>query len=311
MSFFSVIIPLYNKEDFIFDTLNSALNQAFIDFEIIIIDDGSTDNSYHVVSQFKDSKIKIIHQSNQGVAAARNTGIKSAKGQYIALLDADDLWQKNHLFELKKQIDFFPDVGLYCNNYNIYYTKDIKRKTIFNINYNSDCLIINDYFKASIIDSIAWTSAVAFNKKKFKAIGEFDKNLITGQDTDLWIRFALKYHVCFNPTVTASYIKYINDSLSQKENNTIRYQLINKYNNEEKNNPSLKLYLDVNRYAIGLRCKINNEYQLFKKLKQEIDFNNLNFKQKILLNCPKSLLKLIKLFQQFLLKNHIYLSAHK
>lgn len=311
MPFFSVVIPLYNKEDFIEKTLKSVLNQTFKDFEIIIIDDGSTDESYQIVSQFQDPRIIKVQQENKGVSVARNVGVQYAKSEYIALLDADDSWYENHLFELKKQIILFPDAGLYCNNYEVFYKKNICRKAKFNFHYNNNCVIVKDYFKASIINPIAWSSAVGFSKEKFNSIGKFNTDLKTAQDLDLWIRFALQFKVSFNPIITMSYKLYVNNSLSKNEFNNMRYDFITSYSKEEQLYPSLKTYLDVNRYAVAIRSKMNNEIELYKKLEKEIDYKNLNFKQKILLKFPKFLLKFLKRFQHYLISKKIYLSAFK
>jgi len=310
--FFSVIIPLYNKENYIEDTLKSVLNQTFKDFEIIIINDGSTDNSLNKVTAINDKRIQLFSIENQGVSYARNYGIEKASANYIALIDADDIWCDNHLFELNKQISLFPDAGLYCNNYEVFYKKKMSRKTKFNFHYKNNCIIVDDYFKASITNSVAWTSAVGFSKEKFNFIGKFNVGLKTAQDLDLWIRFALQYKVSFNPIITMSYKLYVSNSLSKNEYNTIRYDFLsNYYIKEEQENASLKLYLDINRYALAIRSKLNNEIKLYKKLKKEIDYKNLNFKQKILLRLPKFLLKLIKRFQLFLINNNIYLTAFK
>ncbi|MGE5943654.1 MAG: glycosyltransferase family 2 protein, partial [Flavobacteriales bacterium] len=272
MPFFSVVIPLYNKEKYIEDTLNSVLNQSFQDFEIIIVDDGSTDDSYKVASRFQSEKIKLLKQDNQGVSIARNKGIDYATSNYIALLDADDLWHNNHLQELKNLIEKFPNVGFFCTNYEILHNENFNKKANFNFDYENDCLIVEDYFKASIINTVALTSAVAFSKEKFKNLGGFNPNLKTAQDSDLWIRFALNYEVSFNPVITMSYRAYIDNSLSKKKLNTTRYDFINNYLKEEKSNPSLKLYLDINRYAVALKSKTDNEFALYKKLKGEIDY---------------------------------------
>ncbi|MEP1489697.1 MAG: glycosyltransferase [Algibacter sp.] len=308
--FFSIIIPLYNKEDYIVETLKSVLNQSFTNFEIIIIDDGSTDNSLKKIKPLIDNRFKIINQENFGPSHARNKGIKEALGNYIALLDADDLWYKNHLLELKKLIYTFPKSGLFCNNYEISYNKNITKPATFNFNHDNKSLIIKDYFSSSIINSIAWTSSVAFKKEIFNKIKKFNLSLRTGQDIDLWIRFALHYKVAFNPKITMRYHNFKTNSLSKSEFNDDRYMLINNYKIEELKNISLKLYLDINRYAVALRCKMNNEIVLYKKLKSEINFSNLNFKQKILLNCPRSFLRIIKKTQNSLRKRHIYLTAH-
>ena len=101
MPFFSIIIPLYNKENFIVKTINSALRQTFSNFEIIIINDGSTDESLNRLKIFNDRRIRIFDIPNSGVSVARNYGIKKSKSKMIALLDSDDIWEKNHLEEPK------------------------------------------------------------------------------------------------------------------------------------------------------------------------------------------------------------------
>lgn len=111
--YFSVVIPLYNKEKYIKDTLQSVFSQTCQDFEIIIIDDGSTDESIAIAESFKSPKIKIIRQENAGVSVARNHGAKEASGQYIALLDGDDLWGERHLESAKLFFQKYPAVKWY------------------------------------------------------------------------------------------------------------------------------------------------------------------------------------------------------
>lgn len=311
MPFFSVVIPLYNKQTYIKNTLESVLNQSFKDFEVIIVDDGSTDNSYSIISQFDDSRIEIIQQLNCGVSKARNNGILAAKSKYIALLDADDLWKANHLFELKKQIDLFPNAELYCNNYEIYYSEKIIKKAIFNFDFNNESLIVRDYFSASLKNSVAWTSSVCFSKEKFIEIGQFNINYTTAQDLDLWIRFALAYKISFNPTITMSYRYYIKNSLSKDFHTNVRYNFLTSYLNKEHLNPSLKNYMNKKKYGFALECKIHNNMIFYTKIIQHINFNNLNFKQKILLKLPYQILKPLNHLRTFLLKNNLYLRFFK
>lgn len=311
MPFFSVIIPLYNKSEYIEKTIQSVLNQDFSDYEIIVIDDGSMDNGIAILKQFKDRRINLYEQKNKGVSATRNKGVSIANGKYIALLDADDVWYCNHLTELQRQINQFPDAGLYCNNYEICLDKNTKRNAQFNFSYKTDCLIVRDFFRASIINSVAWTSAVAFHKDKFNAVGGFDVGLDTSEDLDLWIKLALRYDVSFSPSLTMSYKSYIHDSLTKTETNLIRLNFVNSYNAEENRNASLKHYLDINRYALAIRCKVLKEYDLYKTAKQQILLSNLNFKQKLLLNTPRALLIALKKVHAALIKNNIYLSAFK
>ena len=310
-TFFSVIIPLYNKEAYIGDTLKSVLNQTFQSFEIIIVNDGSTDNSLKITKKFNDKRLRIYTQKNQGVSFARNYGIEKAKSEYIALIDADDLWCNNHLMELKKSIEKFAEAGLYCNNYEINYNGKFVKPARINLEYENTPVIAKDFFKASITNSLAWTSSVGFSKKTFDTLGGFDPNLETAQDLDLWIRMALNYNVVFNPVVTMRYNLHIDNSLSKSKLNTIRYDFINKYAKQEKQNASLKTYLDVNRYALALRCKLNNEKELYNKLKEDIDYTNLNWKQQLLIRASKKTLIRLKSLQNRLIKNSIYLTAFK
>ena len=108
---FSIVIPLYNKESYIEKTLKSVLNQTFTHYEIIVINDGSTDDSEATVLEFNDKRIQLYNQKNQGAAVARNLGIEKAKYNYIAFLDADDLWMENHLETLKTLIQDFPSIN--------------------------------------------------------------------------------------------------------------------------------------------------------------------------------------------------------
>ena len=106
--YFSVVIPLYNKEAYVAKTLNSVLNQTYRNFEVIIVNDCSTDNSLDVVKAARDHRIKIIeHSENKGLSASRNTGINAATHLYIAFLDADDYWDSTYLETILVSSRFF------------------------------------------------------------------------------------------------------------------------------------------------------------------------------------------------------------
>ena len=113
---FTVIIPLYNKEPYIKRALETVLNQTYDNFEMIIIDDGSTDEGVRIVSSIQDTRIKVFSQINSGVSAARNRGALLAKNQYLAFLDADDTWEPNFLQEISEHGIFHGIVNmLLCN----------------------------------------------------------------------------------------------------------------------------------------------------------------------------------------------------
>ena len=112
MKLVSVIIPVYNVEKYIRETITSVLNQTYTNFELLIIDDESPDNTVNIVKKFQDSRIRIIHQKNRGLAGARNTGIRNAKGDYIALLDGDDVWLPEKLAQHVEHLNKNPHIGV-------------------------------------------------------------------------------------------------------------------------------------------------------------------------------------------------------
>ena len=114
--YFSIIIPLFNKEDYIERTINSVLNQSYKNYEIIVIDDGSTDSGRKIVEKFSNDIIKYHYQSNSGVASARNNGAKKAKYKYIVFLDSDDTWDSKFLEELALLIFQYPSNTLFLRN---------------------------------------------------------------------------------------------------------------------------------------------------------------------------------------------------
>jgi len=114
---FSVIIPIYNKEKDVETTIKSVLNQTYIDYEVILVDDGSTDNSLDIVNAIEDDRIQIFTKQNEGVSKTRNYGITKAKAEYIAFLDADDYWYPNHLEILHHLIKKFPEEAWYATSY--------------------------------------------------------------------------------------------------------------------------------------------------------------------------------------------------
>ena len=113
----SVVIPLYNKEQSIYSTLQSVCEQTYTDIEIIVVNDGSTDDSAAVAASYPDTRIRIINKENGGVCSARNRGIQEAKGDYVALLDGDDQWDKEYLAEQVMMIHDFPEAAMWGINF--------------------------------------------------------------------------------------------------------------------------------------------------------------------------------------------------
>ena len=113
----SVIIPLYNKVDHIEDTLRSVLAQTYKDYEIVVVDDGSIDGSTELVENLGIDNLRLIRQNNAGVSAARNSGIEEARGEFVALLDADDLWKPDYLAVQFEMTQKYPDCDVFATDY--------------------------------------------------------------------------------------------------------------------------------------------------------------------------------------------------
>ena len=312
MPLISIVIPLYNKERFIKETLDSVFNQSFTDYEIIIVNDGSTDSSVVIVNAIEDQRITVLSNQNKGVSHARNFGISKANSDLIALLDGDDLWEPNHLENLYNLYEKFPDCGLYATAYNKKYFNGEKIKASYNGLAKEYFGIIEDYFSASIKDSIAWTSAVLIPMKTFRKVGVFDEEMRSGQDTDLWIRIALKDSIAFSSIASSNKIilapKY---HLSYSTNRIDRLKLFEKFKAVELPTTSFKKYMDLNRFSVAIERKIAKDYINYRRLRNGIDPLNLNFKQRIILNMPSILIGLLKRLQNTLLRCNIYLSPFK
>ncbi|MGV3468676.1 glycosyltransferase family 2 protein [Limnobacter sp.] len=121
MPFFSVIVPVYNKEEFVIRALNSVLNQSFNDFELLVVCDPSTDRSQERLESVSDPRIRIFHRNQPGPGgyAARNLGIEKSRGTWLAFLDADDIWLPNRLLQMEQLINTFPEEKLFTCAYQI------------------------------------------------------------------------------------------------------------------------------------------------------------------------------------------------
>lgn len=200
----SIVIPLYNKESSIVNTINSVLNQSYSDFELLIIDNNSTDNSIKNVLSINDKRVRILFQPQKGVCAARNLGIKEAKSDYVALLDADDLWDKDCLIELVNLTIDFPDAGLLGVNY-----ADIIEESI--IPYKQGLPdgfrgYVDDYFRTKHGD-LYCSSSVILRKDFATKVGLFDERISYAEDLDFWYRLILNSRVVFYNKVLSYYNK--------------------------------------------------------------------------------------------------------
>lgn len=194
---FSVVIPLYNKENSIEATLNSVLAQTWDDYEVLVVNDGSTDHSLAAAERVQSEKIHIISQPNQGVSVARNTGILSAEGEYICFLDADDLWYPDYLETIAGLTEQFSESNLFVTAYRILLPEG---KVRFSTQLEPETGCLPSYWLTleNAYDFV-WTSAATVRKRALVDAGLFRPGEKVGQDLDMWARVAAR-----NPLVAYS-----------------------------------------------------------------------------------------------------------
>jgi glycosyltransferase involved in cell wall biosynthesis len=192
---FSVIIPLFNKASYVEKAVESVLRQTDSNFELIVVNDGSTDNSVEKLDRFTDNRLKLINQSNTGVSRARNNGVKHARFDYIAFLDADDWWHERFLEEMKSLITRFSKAGLYGSNYFVV-KNGVNMPAQVGVEAGFEMGYIN-YFE--VYARTFWVplncSFVVVKKSVFEQEKGFNEHLKFGEDLDLWIRIALTHKV--------------------------------------------------------------------------------------------------------------------
>jgi glycosyltransferase involved in cell wall biosynthesis len=308
MPLISVIIPLFNKEKFIEATLRSALVQTFADFEILIINDGSTDKSEEKAEQFDDSRIRFFSKENEGVAATRNFGIEKATGKYIAFLDADDFWYPGFLENIVSLIGKFPDEKVFAAAIQV----QIKEKTFdatYTVAKKPEVQLLN-FFEASQDQCAIFTSSAVFEKSVFETAGNFDITLKTDEDTDLWIRIGLLFPVVFSWKIGAKY-NYDDTGLSKGTTNLHEKTDFKKYSEFEKTNLQLRKFLSIHRFSMALKSKIRNQKENFERFYRMINLDDLSAKQRFLVKLPTVILRLIFRIKQHLELFNIRLSAFK
>ncbi len=202
----SVVIPLYNKEQHILRAVNSVVHQTIRDFELIVVDDGSTDGGPGIVSSMSDQRIKLITQSNAGVSAARNKGVENATASLIGFLDADDEWESTFLETILRLQRSYPDAGLYATAYREILPDGRKSFPIYKgIPGDGWEGPIPSYFRSALGPPPVWSSAVAIPKKVFLEVGGFPLGIQFAEDKEVWERVALRYFICFSSHIGSTY----------------------------------------------------------------------------------------------------------
>ena len=310
---FSVIIPLYNKAPYVEKAIRSVAAQTFREFELIVIDDGSTDIAapqpsrnkigtgskggagltYSDIEQLIDGKGILIKQKNSGVSTARNNGVALASYPYIAFLDADDWWAPTFLEEMKALIEEFPEAGIYGSSY--YSVKNGK--------YKQAKIGVEEGFRQGLINYFQvyaktmwmplWTGATIIKKSVFIENDGFKPQLKLGEDFDLWVRVAIKHPVAYLNKTLAYYNQDVDQSIRAVVNNKIykpstffifNFDYLKGF---EMSNPDLKILLDKLRVYTLIRYRIQNAYPDYvKKEISKVDFKNIEIYYKLHYKLP-------------------------
>lgn len=314
----SIVIPLYNKAHTIERTLSSVLTQTYTEFEILVVNDGSTDNSLDIIQKFtSDIRFRIIEQRNQGVSAARNTGVSLAKYNYIAFLDGDDEWLPTYLEKMKEAIDLYPNSGMYCcagmykENSEEILSYRIARK------YQNKITKIN-YFENPHI--FTHTSATIIHKPEFLKCGGFPIGMRKNEDFALFYSLALIATVVYcgfplscyygNVKGQATSLESINNHLELDEIN--RFNLVHKmWEKSAKKNKVYKVWLkfEVRHLLIGALRDKNYQQINFKinHLDQNIKESFYGIELKLIKSEPYNKISLLYiLFTKLVWRMHGY-----
>ena len=275
--YISIIIPLYNKQNSIAATLQSVLAQTYTNYEIIVVDDGSTDDSARIAEEYirevKSERLKVqgaensgaettasrlsplafrlIRKPNGGVCSARNRGIQEAKYDYIALLDGDDQWEKHYLEEQVKLIQDFPEAKMWGINFAEMSNGELIRKLPTGLPEGYRGYVENYFQIPGRTSDLYCSSSVVIQKEVFDKVGYFDERIKYAEDNDMWFRIIATYPVVFYDRYMAFYL-FDAENRALNKPIPLKYFLpyyVDKYQDFKHN---IVFYKWINRWAANL-----------------------------------------------------------
>ena len=255
----SVVIPLYNKQNSILATLQSVLTQTYQNFEIVVVDDGSTDDSARIAEEYirecmaygVECRGKVIRKANGGVCSARNRGIQEAKYDYIALLDGDDLWDEHYLEEQVKLIQDFPKAKMWGINFAETSNGTLIRTLSTGLPEGYRGYVENYFQMPGRMSDLYCSSSVVIKKEVFDYVGYFDERIKYAEDNDMWFRIIATYPVAFYDKYMAFY-QYDAENRAMNRTRMLKYFLpyyVDKYQDFKHNQI---FYRWINRWAANL-----------------------------------------------------------
>jgi len=248
----SVVVTCYNQEEYIGDAIGSVVRQTRYDAisEIIVVDDGSTDGSETVIRGWADrcGEIRYVYQENQGVSAARNTGIRHSSGDYIAFLDGDDLWCEDRLEKQLRATKKYPDVGLFFGDVYSFQNDPADRTRGYCTRFEYDDVEVLS--KLYLYGGPILTPTTLVRSNCFEEVGLFDRCLWQGEDRDMWVRIAAEYSI-HHVGEPVALVRHGNESLSTDIEEKAEYML-------RVANKISKLYPKLDSLREGRKAKIHS-----------------------------------------------------
>lgn len=283
----SVVVPLYNKQDHIVETLKTVLNQTRPADEIIVVDDGSTDFSVQRIVQMNNKRITILQQSNGGVSAARNTGLNAATSNYIAFLDGDDLWLPHFLEEMENLVVQHPYCGLFSAAYQYLDADGEYRNPKIRFDGPFFCTrpdrngLIEDYFKVASQGDLPFNaSSVMMKKSLLLALDGFPNGEAMGEDQDVWARSALQSKIAYCPRVLSLYNRAADNRACDQKPRTSECAFSKRLRRFAVKNSNHKMSTNILAYTAAhlrqlARCNIQaGEFETAKRILADIRCKN-------------------------------------
>lgn len=291
----SIVIPLYNKKKSITATLQSVIAQTYTDWECIVINDGSTDNSLEVVKNFVDKfrilnflsqgndycKFQILSKPNGGVSSARNAGIIAAKGEYIAFLDGDDIWEGDYLETLARLINDYPKSVLYGLGYG--WIRNGEKVSVTGT-LNNRGIIPND--GSGLMQY--WTSSSSSSRAALIRAGLFNENLTHGEDLDMWWRLMQIGQSVFDSHECAYYVQDAENRAMAKMPPINKHvvSIISQYAEIRKNNAAFRKAFDTQMIYFLYEYMFTPYRKEAQRLARQLDYSQLKFSLRFRMQCP-------------------------
>ena len=306
---FSIVVPLYNKEGYVLSTLNSIFQQTFHNYEIIVVNDASTDNSLQLVKELNDKRIRIIeNKKNLGLSATGNAGILNAKNDYIAFLDADDCWHTTFLERIASLIEEFPDEGVFATYYEENFNGKILSPKIKIANHKKgNSFLITNFFELNMGRLILTQSCLVVKKEVLENINGYNAVVTFAEDIDFYIRCFSKYNLAYHYEICHLQNTTVTSSLTQSNTLDKTYPDLTK---------KLGISIEIDKfiyfymYCFCQRLKLEKRLDEAHKLREEIDIKYLNGFQVVLLYLPHPFYKLLVKFKKFLMRLGVQISTY-